>query len=109
MTSILFYGIDLSARLRLSRAASEVGAELVSQAVADPDAEPDVVIIDLDWAGASVEELARLHPQARVMGYYSHIDDNKRLAAERAGVQAVPRSRFWRETAGLIGHGLSHG
>lgn len=109
MTSILFYGIDLSARLRLSKAASEVGAELVSQAVGDPDAEPNLVVIDLDWAGDSVEDLARLHPHARVMGYYSHIDDNKRMAAERAGVQPVPRSRFWRETAGLIVHALSQG
>lgn len=109
MTRILFYGVDLSARLRLSRAASKLGAELVSQAVGDPEAEPDVVVIDIDRAAASVADLARLHPQAQVLGYYSHIDDDKRISAEEAGVQAIPRSRFWRETARLIAQALEQG
>lgn len=106
MTRILFYGVDLSARLRLSKAASELGAELITHAVGAPEAEPDVVVIDLDWAGESLRDLVRIHPDATALGYYSHIEEGKRLAAKDAGARAYARSRFWRETAALIAEAI---
>jgi hypothetical protein len=68
---------------------------------------PDVLVIDLDAGGppilgeveaASAEGLL---PE-RVLGYFSHVDTALGEAAERAGVKAVRRGRFWSSLPELL-------
>ena len=39
---------------------------------------------------------------ARVIGYGSHVDDDLLTRARAAGIDAMPRSRFFRDIAGLV-------
>src|SRR5687768_14853823 len=60
---------------------------------------PDVVIVDLDSAGADAAVPAGV-PR---LGFYSHVDVDTRRAAERAGYDlVVPRSRMAREMPALV-------
>ncbi len=73
----------------------------VTQTVS-PDA--DLVIVDLDNAapGAAPPGVPRL-------GFYSHVDVDKRRAAEEAGFDlVVPRSRMAREMPQLVASLLRH-
>ncbi len=104
---------DLLARGRIEGAARAAGAELGVVPLARwrgelSRFEPDIVVLDLDAGG---QELLRdveatgaegLLPE-RVIGYFSHIDDDLRVSAEGAGIRALPRGRFWREAAAIFG------
>ena len=113
MTTVLLVGGDLMARARLQDAASRAGAELhtvakgaLSEAlVSDP---PDLVVLDLDEGREPVlQELEAARSRgarpARVIGYFSHVDERLGEAARRAGCEALPRGRFWRELPRLLG------
>ncbi|MBK5219325.1 MAG: hypothetical protein JJE35_06040 [Thermoleophilia bacterium] len=63
----------------------------------------------LDGAELIVADLDVENPEALVglgmpvLGYYSHVDTEKRAAAEAAGIDlAVPRSRMARELPALV-------
>ena len=101
---------DLMARSRLEGAAG--GADLHAVAVdslleALRRERPDVLVADLDAGGldliAAIENAGRegLLPE-RVIGYFSHVDEDLGRAAAEAGIQALPRGRFWREAAALF-------
>jgi DNA-binding NarL/FixJ family response regulator len=101
----LLVGGDLLAQGRLRAAADELGVILHTTTAKSMRArlaavEPDVLILDLDSEAAVLEGLAaaraeELVPQ-RVVGYFSHVNEALGEAARRAGVEAVPRGRFWR-------------
>lgn len=59
----------------------------------------DLIVADLDVEGP--EALAGL--DVPVLGYYSHVDAEKKKAADAAGLDlAVPRSRMARELPALV-------
>ena len=66
----------------------------------------DLVIVDLDRGGRpALEELAATDDMPaphRVIGFFSHVDDELRDAAKRAGVEAWPRGRLWRSLEQLL-------
>jgi hypothetical protein len=63
--------------------------------------EADVLIIDLDAAGADIERPGGMPS----LGFYSHVDVDTRTRAERAGFDlVVPRSRMAREMPALVAH-----
>ncbi|MGH2693678.1 MAG: hypothetical protein ACRDJJ_02570 [Actinomycetota bacterium] len=107
MKRVLLVGGDLSARARLEAAAQRTGSELrtcrledVAEAVG---AEPiDLVVADLDSGREIVVEALR-DVTTRVVGFYSHVDTALGEAAKAAGIEAVPRGRFWRELDDLFG------
>jgi hypothetical protein len=57
----------------------------------------DVVIIDLSRASQLPAMVG-----TRVIGYGSHVDDELLARARDAGIEAMPRSRFFRDIAGLV-------
>lgn len=68
--------------------------------VADLGATPaDLVFVDLSRAGA-LEAAAAC--QGRVIGFASHVDDATLERASAAGVEAYPRSVFFRRLAGWL-------
>jgi DNA-binding NarL/FixJ family response regulator len=101
----LLVGGDLLAQGRLRAAADELRVTLHT-ATADTmrarlaGVEPDVLILDLDSEAAILEELAAARAEGvvpeRVVGYFSHVNEALGETARRAGVEAVPRGRFWR-------------
>lgn len=98
---LLYVGNDLVARSRLEQAARTTGTSVQSAGCSDLKDHPatSLVVVDLD---ACVDSLPDSLPSARVVGYYSHVDDRIRARAEQAGIEAYPRSRFWRELEGLL-------
>ena len=59
----------------------------------------DMVLLDLARAPADLVPL--LAGGARVVGFAAHVDDATLLAAEAQGVDALPRSVFFRRVAEL--------
>jgi DNA-binding NarL/FixJ family response regulator len=112
VTTVLLVGGDLLAKARLRDAASRAGATLES---ASPETlrarlrevDPSLVVLDLD--GGRDEVLKELRAsskqelgQARVVGFYSHVDRALGEAAEQAGCEAWPRGKFWTALDGLL-------
>jgi len=62
----------------------------------------DVVLVDLSRAGV-LDVLAEVVALGgRVVGYGPHVEGELLAAATAAGVEAVPRSRFFRDVAPYI-------
>lgn len=57
----------------------------------------DVVILDL----SRTPDLPSMNGR-RVIGYGSHVDDELLVRARTAGIEAMPRSRFFRDIAALL-------
>ena len=90
----LFFSSKIDATLRA--AGHEV--EIVSSAPAG-DIAADVMIVDLDSAGTEVTG----PPGVPRLGFYSHVDVETRLRAEKSGFDlVVPRSRMAREMPELV-------
>ncbi|MGH2807058.1 MAG: hypothetical protein ACRDKT_07260 [Actinomycetota bacterium] len=103
---------DLLAAGRLEAPARAAGADIE---IVSPEAmveslradHHDLLVLDLDGGGrdllAKVEEARaeRVLPE-RVVGYFSHIDEEMAEAASLAAVHALPRGRFWRELPQLF-------
>jgi hypothetical protein len=110
---VVMIGGDLMARDRVATAAAGARLELRSaRAGSVVDAlrreRPAVVVVDLDSGGSAVlEELVDARSEGvapeRVLGFYSHVDEELGRAARAAGCEAVPRGRFWRALPELIG------
>ena len=110
--TVLLISGDLMARERVRSAAAQAsigvrygapGSLLASLR----STSPDVLVLDLDSGGAPVlEEVVAAREEdllpARVLGYFSHVDTALGEAAERAGVKAVRRGRFWSSLPGLL-------
>ena len=90
---------DLMDRSRISNAIS--GVEFVRDVDACSGA--DVVIVDLARFGAQVAALRAAAPDARLVGFGPHVDEESAGAAVAAGADAVlPRSRFFRDPAAAL-------
>ena len=98
---ILFYGTDLRDRDRLERAAAEVRLEVrgYSPGSWDPLEPPDLVVVDLDRVGIP----ASLPEEVRVVGYYSHVNEETEKLAVAAEIEAIPRGKFWPGLDRLLG------
>ena len=113
MTAALAVGRDLLSRARLEAAAARAGVDV---AFADDaaaltgalrDRPCELLILDLDTEGArGLEEIERARVEgiapARVIGYFSHVNERLGDAARAAGCDALPRGRFWRELETLL-------
>ena len=90
---IIAFVPDLADRSRIEAAIPDV---TFVKSLADlPPA--DVVILDL----ARVGELPTIEAP-RVIGFGPHVDDAMLERARAAGIEAIPRSRFFRGIAGLL-------
>lgn len=110
--SLVLVGGDLNALARVDAAASAAGLALLRTTVdrlgepTDPPAA--LVLVDLDEVGSgAVQTLSDAVERAsieraRVVLFYSHIDEVAAAAARAAGFRAVPRGRFWRELPQLV-------
>jgi hypothetical protein len=89
---------DLLFGSRLRSALEAGGHEVVAAA----DARAEVLVVDLT---SDSEERVAAGAGARVpvLGFYSHVEQDVRRAAEAAGfARVVPRSRMARESAALV-------
>ena len=63
----------------------------------------DVVIVDLARFGSAVVELRRVLPDARIVAFGPHVDEDAATAAHESGADIVwPRSRFFRDPAAAL-------
>lgn len=78
------------------------GLEQAGHEVLPPDAEADVLVVDLtDDAESRVTAAAGA--TVPVLGFYAHVEQDVRQAAEAAGfTRVVPRSRMAREGPALV-------
>ena len=106
--TVLLVGGDLNAQARVDDAARRVDAELQRVAPGDLAAEiaskaPSLIVIDLDDVGTEVlATLPRDRGSSIVVAYFSHVDTDLGERARRAGFEALPRGRFWRELPSLV-------
>jgi hypothetical protein len=94
----LLFGSKVEGALRAA------GHEVVA-----PDAPADLLVVDLT---ADVDERLGAVREARIptLGFYSHVEQDVRRAAEEAGAdRVVPRSRMAREGAALVDQLLGAG
>lgn len=93
---------DLGDRARIDAVAPD--ATFVGAAALLPRAAEgaDVVLVDLTRAGVLdvLDDVVALG--GRVVGYGPHVDGGLLAAATAAGVEAVPRSRFFRDPAAFL-------
>ncbi|MDQ1466042.1 MAG: hypothetical protein QOH10_457 [Actinomycetota bacterium] len=69
----------------------------------DGCAAADVVIVDLARYAATVGELRRTLPSARIVTFGPHVDEAAATEARSAGADLVwPRSRFFRDPAAAL-------
>ena len=92
----LLFGSNVEGALRAA------GHEVTRHDGGDAVGEADVIVVDLN----AVE----LQPVEGIpaVGFYSHVDQDTRRRAERAGYDmVVPRSRMARETAAVVERALA--
>ena len=97
MARIALLSPDLLFGSKVQGALRAAGHEVVS-----PDAAADLLVVDLT---ADAEERLGAVREAKVptLGFYSHVEQDVRRAAEEAGYDlVVPRSRMNREAAALV-------
>src|SRR5690242_13570762 len=80
------------------------GVEFVRDASACAGA--DVVLVDLDRHGAEIGAVRAIAPDARLVCFGPHVDDEGAAAAVDAGADLVlPRSRFFRDPSAVLAPG----
>ena len=109
---ILLLSDDLLARSRVLAAAAAAGVEVHAGSPRDALEElrrhpGAVALLDLDGGrGALLEDLQAARAEGvgpvRALGFLSHVDAALGDAARRAGCEALPRGRFWRELPELL-------
>jgi DNA-binding NarL/FixJ family response regulator len=66
-------------------------------------AEADIVIVDLARSGGQVSALRAAAPEAKLVCFGPHVDEDSAAAAREAGADVVlPRSRFFHDPAAAI-------
>ena len=90
---------DLMDRSRLSAALE--GVEFVPDATACVDA--DVVVVDLGRDATAVASVRAVAPDARIVAFGPHVDNDALTRARRDGADVVlPRSRFFQDPAAAL-------
>ena len=93
---------DLMDRSRIS--ASVPSVTFVSDVDGTTDAE--IIVIDLARHGRAVAEVRRLAPDAVIVAFGSHVDEERlRTAAAEGADRVLPRSRFFRDPAAALAPG----
>jgi hypothetical protein len=115
--TVLLVGGDLNAQVRVGDAARRAGGTLQRVAPEHLATEiasksPSMVVIDLDEVGA--EALTAVPRDSGpdgpiVVAYFSHVDGALGESARQAGVEALPRGRFWRELPSLVESAFARG
>ena len=102
--TVVAFAPDLGDRSRIAAALDDVTfvrepGELVAAAEA---AGAVAVVVDLSRTSVAdvLAELVTTVP--RVVGFASHVDEHTLEQARSIGVEAMPRSRFFRNFAGLV-------
>lgn len=94
---------DLMDRSRIAAAvpAATFAADVAS--ITDAITGTLVVVIDLARHGDAVAAVRQGSPDAFIVAFGSHVDDEQLLAARAAGADRVlPRSRFFRDPAAAV-------
>ena len=109
---------DLLVASRIREAAKRVGADVeaigsTEEMIVRLDAQRvNLVVVDLAIPDLDLKvtaEAARVRGVS-VVAFYPHVDVELRRSARRAGIEHVyARSRFLRETAGILGDRLEEG
>ena len=88
-------------RSRLTAAISDLSfARSVADCTAPERPSADIVVVDLARFAAAVSELRTALPNARIVAFGPHVDEEAATAAREAGADVVlPRSRFFRDPA----------
>ncbi len=91
---VVIVATNLLIRSRVEKAAREAGYEVTLARHVPPPQEPapDVLVLDLDQAGV-LEDLApwrEAHPQARAVGFASHVHEDVFQQGRRLGIQVLP-------------------
>ena len=95
---------DLLFGSRLRSALENAGHEVLPA-----DAAADVLVVDLTVDAESRVEVAK-DSTVPVLGFYAHVEQDVRQAAEAAGfTRVVPRSRMAREAPALVAGLLADG
>jgi thiamine monophosphate synthase len=90
---------DLMDRSRISASVPDVVFGRDVAACADAD----VVIVDLARSGHQVGALRAALPDARIVGFGPHVDEESAAAARAAGADLVlPRSKFFRDPSASL-------
>lgn len=105
--SVLLVSSDLQARVKLEAAVAGAGVEVVTRRPDAPlgDLAPESAVLDLDQLGeeGAARWAALLEPTgARLLGFFSHIDEALGRRAGELGIEAIRRGRFWRMTSDIL-------
>jgi hypothetical protein len=100
---LLLASRDLAARARVQDAVERSGWSMATASLGDlgraaAEHAPALLVIDLDEAGVDALGSAGV----RAIGFFSHVDRPLAEAARAAGIEAVPRGRFWRTLPQLL-------
>ena len=102
---ILFLGSELQARARLEGAAGQGRVVALRPDALPPDLDDyRLAVVDLDESGVEgIASLRRAGFRNRIVGFFSHVDEELGRRAIEAGAETYPRGRFWREVGTIIG------
>lgn len=93
MTTVAVLSADLMDRSKISAAFPDATIVRSAEALIEAATNADLVVVDL----RRVDDLAALETiAARVVGFGSHVDEELLAAATAAGIEALPRSVFFR-------------
>jgi hypothetical protein len=102
---VVLVSTDLLAQSRVAAAAEAAGwgyataHPKMAQTTPGP-LQGDLIIYDLDALEAG--RVGNTAPGKRTVGFFSHIDKRKKASADKLGIEAIPRGRFWRELPALL-------
>jgi len=106
VADLLLVDADLLARGRIEAAATGTSVTVASSASPPPPGDFSLVVVDLDRGGraalAWVDALRGEGFEGRVVGFFSHVDEEAGRTAAEAGITVFPRGRFWRELPRLL-------
>lgn len=111
VSQILLVSTDLQARVRLEAAVAPLGSEVVARRPDEDPAEdpgeerPTAIVLDLDQLGAEgAARWARAGraEEIRLLGFFSHVDEELGRAADDLGIETFRRGRFWRDAAAIL-------
>jgi hypothetical protein len=97
---------DLMDRSKVLAAFPLVSLIARPQDLAQEASDADLVLVDLNRAGVldAVSSAMATGWRARVVGFASHVDEEVLSSAGAAGVEALPRSVFFRRLPAMASH-----
>jgi hypothetical protein len=103
--TVVLIGGDLNDRARLETAAGRSGLkfERAGSLAAALELDPQIVVLDLDGSDPGLlEEVASSPRLPRIVGYFSHVDEDLGRRALDAGCEAFARGEFWRSLDSIL-------